>query len=434
MLSDLLPWLRIAALVWVAALVAVILSEVRGVQRLIPDLVRSLSRIVVLVGTVAALAAAVLFGVQIVTDALQARPEESAGSTMDISFRSVDAFFLSFYLSTHQEELNVPAGDDPTPVTFTVQPGETAAMVAERLEENGLVVDSEVFQRFMTYHGLDTSLEAGMYSLRSTMTMHEIAETLQHGGTNAVTVTIPEGWRAEQIAWLLEQQGLVRSDDFMAEVTAGSHPYPWLAERPGGASLEGYLFPDTYELAADVTPAAVADLMLSNFDARVLPEIEARLAGRTLFDLAQGDYVPMTVFDVITLASIVEREAVLAEERPVIASVYLNRLDPAYVEETALRLSSDPTIQYAKGYDPTTESWWNPMLPGEGLTLESPYNTFKVQGLPPGPISNPGLASILAVLNPAETDHLYFHAIGDGSHVFASTLEQHLQNQAEYAP
>ena len=142
----------------------------------------------------------------------------------------------------------------------------------------------------------------------------------------------------------------------------------------------------------------------------------------------------MTVFDVMILASIVEREAVVSEERPIIASVSLNRLDPVYVNETALRLSSDPTIQYAKAYDPETGTWWNPMLPGEGQTIESPYNTFKVQGLPPGPISNPGLASILAVLNPAQTDYLYFHAVGDGSHVFASTLDEHLENQAEFSP
>ena len=134
---------------------------------------------------------------------------------------------------------------------------------------------------------------------------------------------------------------------------------------------------------------------------------------------------PFTVGDKSSRAS---------SERPVIASVYYNRLDPVHVEETALRLSSDPTIQYAKGYDPATDNWWNPMLPGEGQTVESPYNTFKVQGLPPGPICSPGLASILAVLNPADTDYLYFHAIGDGSHVFASTLEEHLQNQEQYAP
>jgi UPF0755 protein len=317
-----------------------------------------------------------------------------------------------------------------------VEPGETAGMVAARLEEDDLVVNGEVFRRFMTYHGLDATLQAGTYSLRANMTMHEIAEALQEGGSNALMVTIPEGWRLEQIGWWLEYQELMRADDFVAQATTAQFDYPWLADRPPGASLEGFLFPDTYEFALDVSPAAVVERMVANFDTRVVPEIESRLAERTIFDPEQGNYRPMTLYELVTLASIIEREAVVDEERPIIASVYYNRMDPAYVEETALRLSSDPTIQYAKGYDPETESWWNPMEPGEGLTIDSPYNTFKVQGLPPGPICNPGLASILAGLNPAETDYLYFHALGDGSgtHVFASTLEEHLQNQEQFTP
>jgi UPF0755 protein len=226
----------------------------------------------------------------------------------------------------------------------------------------------------------------------------------------------------------------MRSDDFIAQAQVNTYDYSWLDGRPPGASLEGFLFPDTYELASDVTPAQVIELMLATFDARVAPEIEGRLAGRALYDVNLGDFRPMTIYDVITLASIVEREAVVAEERPIIASVYYNRMDPVHVEETALRLSADPTVQYAKGYDPETGNWWNPMLPGEGQTIESPYNTFRTQGLPPGPICSPGLASILAALNPEDTDYLYFHAVGDGSHVFASTLEEHLQNQEQYAP
>jgi UPF0755 protein len=286
----------------------------------------------------------------------------------------------------------------------------------------------------MTYQGLDVSLEAGTYSLRPNMTMHEIALALQQGGAQGVTVTIPEGWRLEQVGWVLEQQGLMRSDDFVAQARTGQYPYTWLADRPLGASLEGFLFPDTYQLALDATPSSVVELMLATFDQRVVAEIEGRLAGKTIFDLALGAYRPMTVYDVVTLASIVEREAVIPEERPIIASVYLNRLDPAHIEETALRLSADPTVQYAKGFDPATGNWWNPMLPGEGQTVDSPYNTFIVQGLPPGPIANPGLASILAVLNAANTDYLYFHAVGDGSHAFAATLEEHLQNQAQHTP
>jgi len=418
---------------WLLPLV-VLLGEVRWLRRWVPDWLRSLSRVVVLVGTIGLLTMTVLLGARVMIGSLEARAETGSNADLDLSFESADSFLLSLYLSMHQAELNEPAGDDPAAVAFTVEPGETAADVAQRLADEGLVSNGEVFRRFMTYHGLDVSLKAGTYSLRATMTMHEIAQTLQHGGSDGVTITIPEGWRLEQVAWLLEQQGLMRSDDLIAQAHATSYDYPWLAGRPQGASLEGFLFPDTYELASDATPAQVIELMLATFDARVAPEIEGRLAGKALFDVGLGDFRPMTVYDAITIASIVEREAVVAEERPIIASVYYNRMDPIHVEETALRLSADPTVQYAKGYDPETGNWWNPMLPGEGLTLESPYNTFRVQGLPPGPICSPGLASILAALNPAETDYLYFHAVGDGSHVFATTLEEHMQNQQQYAP
>ena len=435
-MNTVLLWARIAALLWLGALLVVVLSEVRSLQRMVPDWLRNLARLFVMVGTIGVLTMALLFGVRIVSSSFTARTNTGSGPTFDLCFKSPNCFALSVYLSSHQAELSQPASDDPSAVSFTVEPGETAGGVATRLEDQGLVVNGEVFRRFMTYKGLDTSLEAGTYSLRADMTMHEIAEALQHGGGDAVTVTIPEGWRAEQVAWLLEQQGLMRSDDFMAEVRSGQYDYPWLACRQPGTSLEGFLFPDTYEFSKDATPSDVVRLMLATFDTRVAPQIESRLAGKTVFDLGLGTDRPMTACDVMILASIVEREAVVAEERPIIASVYFNRLNPAYINEAALRLSADPTVQYAKGFDPATENWWNPMLPGEGQTIESPYNTFIVQGLPPGPISSPGLASVLAVLKPAQTNYLYFHAIGDGSgtHAFAATLEEHLRNQELYKP
>lgn len=433
-MSSLILWLKIAALSWTIALLVVLVTEVRWFRRWVPDWLRSLSRLVVLVGTVGALTLTVLFGARVMISSLEARSQTPSGPPLNLSFESLDSFLLSLYLSMHQAELNQPAGEDASPVTFVVQPGETAAQVAARLEEEGLVVNGEVFRRFMTYQGLDRTLEAGTYRLRANMTMHDIAQALQHGSADTVTVTIPEGWRMEQVAWLLEQQGLVRADDFLAVARTAQYDYPWLADRPPGATLEGFLFPDTYQLPTETTPAAIVELMLVNFDAKAAPEITTRLAGKQLFEVQTGQYRPMTLYDVIILASIVEREAVVPDERPIIASVYYNRLDPAHVEETALRLSADPTVQYAKGYDPQTGNWWNPMLPGEGQTIDSPYNTFKVQGLPPGPICSPGLASILAVLNPAQTDYLYFHAIGDGSHVFAATLEEHLKNQQQYSP
>jgi UPF0755 protein len=432
-LSTIIVWAKIAALAWGCALLVVLLAETGFLQRLIPNWVRSLARVAVLVGTIAAVATGVLLGVRLVTQALEARPQTGKVS-LNLSFASPDKFVQSVYLSMHQAELNQPASSDATEVAFVVQPGETATEVAARLAQDGLVVNGDVFRRFMSYNGLDLGLQAGTYTLRANMTMPELAAALQHGSSGGVTVTIPEGWRAEQIGWLLEQQGVMRSDDFMAEVRGGQFDYSFLAGRPQGASLEGFLFPDTYQFPTQATPKDVVDRMLADFEVRVMPKVGNRMAGRQIFDPKSGSYRPLSLLDVITLASIVEREAQVPQERPIIASVYFNRLDPKYVNETALRLSSDPTIQYAKGYDPKTGNWWNPMQPGEGQDINSPYNTFKVQGLPPGPISNPGLASIEAVLSPAQTTYLYFHAVGDGSHVFASTLEEHLRNQEKYKP
>ncbi|HNS51507.1 MAG TPA: endolytic transglycosylase MltG [Anaerolineae bacterium] len=436
MMSDvpyvaLVSWAKAGAIAWGVALLVVLLAEVRPIQRLIPDWLRNLSRVALLVGTIAILTAGGLVGARLIGEDLQARPASGPSVALELSFESPNAFFQSLYLSQHQEEL-VATGEDPAPVTFIVESGETATAVAQRLEELGLVVSGDVFRRYMSYEGLDASLQAGTYTLKATMTIPEVAEALQTGSVNALTVTIVEGWRAEQIGWLLEQRGLMSSDAFLSEVRSDQYDYAWLSGRPVGASLEGFLFPDTYEFAAEATPAEVVGRMLADFDLRAAAEIEAALTGRQLFDIATSAYRPLTAYDLVILASIVEREAVVPEERPIIASVYFNRLDPAYVNETALRLNSDPTVQYAKGYDAATGNWWNPMLPGEGLTVDSPYNTFRRQGLPPGPICNPGLASIEAVLQPAATTYLYFHAVGDGSHVFASTLEEHLKNQEKY--
>lgn len=159
----------------------------------------------------------------------------------------------------------------------------------------------------------------------------------------------------------------------------------------------------------------MVDIMLNGFDSRVSAELRSDIA-------SQGK----TLFEVLTVAAIVEREAVMAEERPVIASVYLNRL------KKGMYLQADPTVQYAKGYDETDERWWGHMLQEEAVTTQSPYNTFLHPGLPPGPICNPGLAAIEAVVYPAETDYLFFYSKGDGSHAFAITYEGHLRNQAQY--
>jgi UPF0755 protein len=186
---------------------------------------------------------------------------------------------------------------------------------------------------------------------------------------------------------------------------------------PAGVSLEGFLFPDTYQLRPDATASDLVGRMLITFDERVTPEMRQQAA-------AQG----FTLYEVLTLASIVEREAAVIEERPQIASVYLNRLS------IDMMLQADPTVQYAQGYDPTTGEWWNRGLTQADYTsVDSPYNTYLYAGLPPGPIANPSLSSIQAVLNPADTPYIFFRAACDGSgrHNFAITFEEHLANACQ---
>jgi UPF0755 protein len=329
----------------------------------------------------------------------------------------VEDWVLSVYLQSHAEEINTPISDNPTPLAFVVDVGETAISIAERLQEMNLITDATLFRRFLQYNGLDASLEAGEYQLRRNMTMREIAEALQHSRIEEVTITIPEGWRAEQVADLLTAENIMDGSVFLAAVRQGAAlDHPLLADRPAGVSYEGYLFPETYRLPAQAAPE---DLVV-----RMLDTLEARLPiGWESMASAQG----LTFYELLTVASIVEREAVVPDERSTIASVYLNRL------KEGMYLQADPTVQYAMGYQPETGQWWKtPVTLEEYQNINSPYNTYLYPGLPPGPICNPGISSIVAVLQPAPTSYLFFLGRGDGSHIFAETFEEHERNVQLY--
>jgi UPF0755 protein len=331
---------------------------------------------------------------------------------------ALDEFLLRVYLRFRQDDISRPASDDPTPVVFTVEPGETAGDIALRLKRLGLITDAELFRQLARYHKADSKLEAGRYELRADMTMGEIIEALQHGRLDEIAVTIPEGWRAEQIAEMLAQEVGVDGNEFLSLVQGGPFDYEFLQNRPPEVTLEGFLFPDTYLLPVQPTAFDIIERMLANFDQRFTAQMRQAAVEQE-----------MTIYQVVTLAAIVEREAVVPEERPIIAGVFLNRLGEG------MNLDSCPTVQYALGYQEDTGQWWKTPLTLEELDrVNSPYNTYLHQGLPPGPICNPGLASMLAVLEPVETDYLYFLAKGDGSHAFATTFEEHLQNQQKYQP
>ena len=335
-----------------------------------------------------------------------------------VQMGSLERTLIGLYLNLRRDDVaRVPSGED-TEVLFTINPGETASTIAQRLQRQGLVSDAQLFLWLVRYRGVDAQLEAGEYELRANMSLDEIVESLQHGRLREVSVTIPEGKRAEEVAALLEERGLAQSEEFLRLVRSGTGDYGFLADRPEGApsSLEGYLFPETYRIPADYDARGIVDLMLATFDERFSPEMRQAAAEKG-----------MTIHEVVTLASVVEREAVVPEERPLIASVYLNRL------EQGMYLQSDPTVQYALGYQEDVGQWWKiPMSLEEDVLVDSPYNTYMYPGLPPGPICNPGLASIQAMLEPAETTYLFFFSKFDGSHAFAETYEEHLQNQELY--
>jgi len=342
------------------------------------------------------------------------RPSTAGAGGVSISAPSnVEDWFLSFYLDTRHAELNQPAGSDPTDIVFTIKPGESVAQIASRLQSEGLVRDAQLFRLYLRYSKLDSSVEAGQFTLRKTMTIPQIAQALQTGRQDELTLTIPEGRRLEEIAALVAQQTPISATLFLSltrNASLWAAQYPFLAELPKGASLEGYLFPDTYRLPREVTASEIIARMLANLNRRVTPAMREKLAAQK-----------RTLYQAITLASIVEREAVVADERPIIASVYMNRL------AAGMALDADPTVQYAMASARQQAPWWPQLTQEDYRAVKSPYNTYLNPGLPPGPIASPGLSSIQAAIEPAQTNLYFFRAScsGDGTHMFSRTLEEH---------
>lgn len=321
--------------------------------------------------------------------------------------------YIGAYLLLRARALKSPAGDPATTLELHVPEGTAAQSVIDELVQAGVVEDGLLLRNYLQYRGMDVGIQAGSYSVSGSMTVRELAETLQRARPPEIVLTVVEGWRLGQIAEAVERAGLPYvGSDFLAAASSVPPDHPLAPELPGGASLEGFLFPDTYRLEPDGTAQALVDDMLEIFQLRVTAEHLQAFH-------AQG----LLLHEAVTLASIVEREAIVDAERPLIAAVFLRRL------RNGLPLESDPTVQYALGQQPTGE-WWKSPLTLLDLEVDSPYNTYRYGGLPPGPIASPGLASLEAVGWPAETTFLYFRAACDGSgrHEFAETFEQHLLN------
>jgi len=294
--------------------------------------------------------------------------------------------------------------------------------LSRELAREGIVDRPWAFAAYMRVLGAGSRLRTGPVTVSDRMTPHELVQQIAVGfGRARVRVTIPEGWSRFDIARRLADRGVCTSDAFLA---ATVDPAVIASHGVEATSLEGYLFPDTYELGQDVPAHEVVDAMVRNFHRRTEPLLEENRDGSTALSRDLG----FTMHEVVTLASIVEKEAAVRDERPVIAGVFLNRLrSPTFRPQ---RLQADPTVSYGCLASPEVSDACR-AFDGRDITRAmlsdraNPYNTYRREGLPPGPIANPGAESIRAVLAPAVHDYLYFVARGGGRHAFSATLDQH---------
>lgn len=294
-------------------------------------------------------------------------------------------------------------------ISVTIPSGTGTDGISQILKENNLIRNAGVFKLQSKSKGYDGKYKAGQFSLSPGMSMEEIMKLLVEGRGETVRFTIPEGYDIKRVTEKLAKEKLINAEVFAKEIETGQFNYKFLADAPAGPDrLEGFLFPETYDIFATANEHDVIDKMLYQFNKVFTDEYYAR-----------AEELGMSVREVITLASIIEREARVPEDRPLIASVFYNRM------KIKMPLQSCATVQYILGEQ-------KPVLSIKDTQIESPYNTYLNPGLPPGPIASPGADSIKAALYPADTNYLYFLAKGDGSHAFSETYEQFLKDKAKY--
>lgn len=330
------------------------------------------------------------------------------------SLSNIQLYSYAFRLEFQKEKLLSPVTTELPELKVTIKEGDSIQAIADTIDQSGLLADRDLFIDYLVYSGLDTRIQAGSHTLTSQMNAVEIAQELIDPTPDEVNFGLLAGWRVEEIAALIPGSGLnFSSEDFLERV-----------QNPSGLvdidfwgsplTLEGLLAPGEFTIGRDTS---LEDFLLQLENRQMLnftPDLIARLA-------EQG----LTPYEGLILASIVEREAVVDEEKPMIASVFLNRL------AIGMRLDSDPTVQYAAGYNAVQATWWSNPISWEQLQIDSLYNTYIYSGLPPAPICSPSFNAIEAVAFPEDSPYYYFRAACDGSgkHLFAETYEEHLLNE-----
>jgi UPF0755 protein len=311
--------------------------------------------------------------------------------------------------------VNQPMSASSQPVKVHIDQGESTDQIAHDLYARGLIRSPEVFLLYLRYANKGSSLEAGDFVLNKNMTMVQIIAALGKARVEQVTVTLPEGSIVTQMAQKAAAAGLGKPEDYLAAAQDLTWPYDFLKDRPGTApkTLEGYLFPDTYKLDRGATARDLVKRQLERFGQLVTPDLRA-LAGK-----ATPARPVEPLYAVVTLASMVEREINQAADRPIVCDIYYNRL------AKGMLLQVDATVLYGLGK-------WETSIIQADLAKDTPYNTYLHKGLPPGPISNPGLDAIKACLSPQKTDYLFYFADPKGVTHYARTQTEFLLQQRQF--
>lgn len=315
--------------------------------------------------------------------------------------------FMGFQLMVQQYAAVDPG--DKTYVDIIIPEGSSAADISEILYQNNLIHNEKAFLAYLRHKGCDGSLQVGHYRLSRSQSTEEIVSDLMKGRVVNISFTIPEGYTVDQIGELLENREICSKEQWQAAISK-PYDYDFLEQSAaaGGARLEGFLFPDTYSVTDDSTAEQVVAMMLNRFQ-----EVwQANFA-------SQARQEGKNVYDTVIIASMIEREAMVASERPVIAGVIYNRL------KQGMLLQIDATVLYCLNEDKEVVQYAD-------LEVDSPYNTYIYPGLPPGPIACPGKASLEAALNPQKHSYYYYVARGDGSHEFSRTYNEHLAAKRKY--
>jgi UPF0755 protein len=315
----------------------------------------------------------------------------------------------------YSSQIHKPMSSTSQKVAFHIDTGESTAQIAADLQSKGLIGSPEVFQVYMKYMANGAALEAGDFTLDKNMTMVQIIGALGNARVQQVRVTLPEGSTMAVMAQAAATAGLGTADQYLAAARDPGWQYPFLQGRPAGAppNLEGFLFPDTFQLDKGATPHDLVKRQLDDFAAQVAPALQAQIAQPTAARPAES------LYSLVTLASIVEREVRKDPDRAIVCGIFYNRLD------AGMALQDDVTVLYGvgKSVGPLTD---------QDKAKDTPFNTYLHRGLPAGPISNPGLATINACVNPQKSDNSFFFADAQGVTRYAKTYAEHLRQQQQY--